>query len=251
MDSYSPATISEADAAAILARVSRYVATHSGPLSEKPLSPEGRDDAAGEIVADWIGADWDALQWTYLERTGRSLFSPSLSEMGQHLRAALFMAGRCRKRGWRADSASGLRGAREARRRSPEEFKGASMASNAPSPDRVAEAIESASGRLMLSKDAAASRSKAGKPLTVSGGVRSVPRDEARKRVRVEKTRNTTEVTLEIVSRLPDRTVIRLEKAVRYNFRRVGSVSNRAMPKTLKRLPEGTKPDTLREALEG
>jgi hypothetical protein len=251
MDSYNPATISETEAAAILARAKRYVVAHSGPLSEKPLSPEAQDDAAGEIVADWLGADWDALQWGHLERTGRSLFHASLTDMGQHLRAVLYIAGRARRRGWHPDTASGRRGAREARRRDPGDFQGASMASKAPSPDRVAEAIESATGRLVLSPEAAAARSKAGRPLTVAGGVRSIPRDQARKRLRVEKTRNATDITLEIVSRLPDRTVIRLERAVRYNFRRVGSISNRAMPKTLKRLPEGTQPESLREAIEG
>ena len=157
---YSPATISPADVLAVTGRIARYVKRHADRYAESPLSPEAQDDAAQEIITDWLAADWGQLEWLHLQRTGRALFSPDLSDLGAHLRAALYMAGRARKRRWHPDSASGQRGRAEARRRDPGEFDGAGQASRTASPDRIVAAAEEASGELVLSPAAVALRSR-------------------------------------------------------------------------------------------
>jgi hypothetical protein len=239
---YDPRTISETDAAAILARLARYVGRHGSPLSEAPLSPEAQGDAVGEIVCDWYGADWGTLEALHLQRSGRLLFSPDWSDLTCHLRAALYMAGRARRRRWHPDSASGQRGRADARRRDPGEFDGAGQASRSASPERIVAAAEEASGELVLSPAAVANRSRRRQPLRVRGVLRSIPRDYAAKRLRWTKRRNGSRILCHVDGRRDDRTLVRFERVTIYRFDREGSILNREMPRTIKR------PDVSRAA---
>lgn len=248
--SYDPAAMSAADADAIAARARRYCARHGSPYGETPIPGGDIDEAVQVILTDTLAADWTALEWTYLQRNGRTLFPADLSDLGRHMRAMLFMAGRARRRGW-VEAGPMRRAARaEARRRDMDDSRGAGMASRAPDPARVAEAIESA----------------------LRYGIRATPVDEQGKRLRWVKTRNTVGYTLDVVARHPDRTDIAIRAYTRYNFRRAGSVPlrrednahytpvygigrvvrsrpNPAMSKTLKRMPAGTTPAMLSEAI--
>lgn len=228
-DSYNPAAITETETLAILARIARYVRRHGSEYGEAPVPGGDHDEAVAVIVADWMGADWEALEWTFLQRNGRPLFSPDLSDMGRHMRAAIFMAGRARRRRW-MESGPMRRAARaESRRRDMDDSTGASMASRAPDPARVFWAVENAR----------------------VDGFRTIPDRFSRRRRREMKTRNTHGHTVEIVRRESDRTVITFAPWTRYNFRVVGDTSNREMPRTLRRVPEGWTRDTLREAVTG
>lgn len=229
MDAYNPATISNADTLAIIARVDRYIARHGSEYGETPVPGGDREEARSVILADWQGADWEALEWTYMQRNGRPLFTPDLSDMGRHLRAILFMAGRARKRGW-LEAGPMRRAARaEARRRDFDDSPGAGMASRAVDPARIVAAVEEAQRR----------------------GMTATPVDEQGKRLRWIKTRNTHGHYIEVIRREGDRTVIEFRPYTRFNFRRAGSIPARAMPKTRKRVPGGWTADTLREAITG
>lgn len=223
---YSAQAISREDSAAVVARIGRYVKRHGGAYCEYPLTPEGMDEAISQIVFDWQSADWIEMEWKYLVRTGRLLFDPDAEPIANHLRAALYCAGRCRKRGWRDASPEARRVARGERRRDREDFTGAGMASRSPSPDRIAMAIETAGME----------------------GLRSVPRREAAKRLRWAKTRNSGHYPRPVAC-FDDCTYIEWLPRQR-NFQRIGSVRNRATAKTLRRV-KGWSATQLREALTG
>lgn len=252
MDTYNPAIIGTYDAEAIMARVARYCRRHGSEYGETPVPGGDMDEAQAVIVTDWLTADWEALEWTYLQRNGRPLFTPDLSDMGRHLRAALFMAGRARRRGW-VEAGPMRRAARaESRRRDLGDSTGAGMASRAADPARIAAAVEDAQ----------------------RSGLRSTPDRFARRRLRWVKTRNTHGHYIEVVRREDDRTVIEFRPWTRYNFRRAGDLParvednahyipthgigrvvrsrpNPAIPKTVRRVPAGTTAATLREAITG
>lgn len=252
MDTYNPNAISDADTLAIIARVDRYIRRHGSEYGESPVPGGDREEARSVILTDWQSADWEALEWTHLQRNGRPLFSPDLSDLGRHYRAALFMAGRARRRGW-VESGPMRRAARaEARRRDMDDSTGAGMASRAVDPARVAEAVEEAQKR----------------------GMTATPVDDQGKRLRWVKTRNSTGYTVDVVRRESDRTVIDIRPFTRYNFRRAGTVPlrvednahyrpvhgigrvvrsrpNPAIGKTRKRVPAGWTADALREAITG
>ena len=226
---YDPATISSADMEAIIARVGRYVRRHGSEYGETPLPGGDQDEAQQVILSDWLSADWAALELTYIGRNGRSLFPPTLSETGRHLRAALYMAGRARKRRW-VEAGPMRRAARaEARRRDIEDSSGSGMASRAADPARLVAAVEEAQRR----------------------GVTATPVDEKGKRLRWVKTRNSTGYTVEVVRREDDRTIIEFREYTRFNFRRAGSIPARQMPKTRKRIPGGIDARAMMEALTG
>lgn len=243
-DSYSPTAISEADTAAILARIARYVRRHGSEYGETPVPGGDQDEAVAVIVADWMGADWTALEWTFLQRNGRPLFSPDLSDMGRHTRAALFMAGRAKRRGW-VESGPMRRAARaESRRRDMDDSQGSGMASRAPDPARVAAAVEEAYGK----------------------GLVATPVDYLGERLRWVKTRNSTRAWVTITAPAPAvysedgpityregaATGIRVESATVYNFRRAGKIPARQLPKTRKRIARALWiPEELREAITG
>ncbi|MFM2126077.1 MAG: hypothetical protein RL328_2528 [Acidobacteriota bacterium] len=252
MDTYNPATISTAEAMAIIARVDRYIRRHGSEYGETPVPGGDCEEARGVILADWQGADWEALEWTYVQRNGRPLFTPDLSDMGRHLRAVLFIAGRAKRRGW-VMSASDRRAARAAvRRREMDDSPGASMASRAVDPARIVEAVEEAQKH----------------------GMTATPVDDQGKRLRWMKTRNSTGYTVEVVRREHDRTVIDIRPFTRYNFRQIGkcplriednshykpvhgigrvvrSRPNPAIGRTRRRVPAGWTADALREAITG
>jgi len=228
MDTYSPCAISEADAAAIVERIARYARRHGTEYGETPIPGGDIDEAVAVIVADWYGADWTALELGYRLLNGVPLFEPSLSDMGRHVRAALFMAGRARKRGW-VEAGPMRRAARaESRRRDMDDSVGSGMASNAADPARIVAAVEDA-----------------------ARGLRSTPDRFARRRLRWVKTRDTHGVCIEVVRRLIDRTVIDFLAWTRYNFRRAGDMLNRDMPRTTRRVPAGWTADMLRRAITG
>lgn len=246
---YDPTTVSRFDAEALQARARRYVERHGSPYGEKPLPEPDREEAAAQIVADWFAADWDALQWEYALKTGRALFGPTLSGLGLHLRALLYMAGRSKRRGWKPEGWKGSRAVD--RRRDGEEFSGASADARALRPDAILAAAEGASGELLLSPAAVAERSKRRLPLRNRGGLQCIPRRFAEKRLRVQKRRNGSRILCHVLERLPDRTLVRFERVKHYRFERVGSIPNRDMPKSVKRPPKGFKAAEAREALQG
>lgn len=229
MDTYKPQTISEADTMAIIRRVDRYLQRHGSPYGETPIPGGDMEEARSVILADWQGADWTALEWTYLQRNGRPLFTADLSDLGRHLRAALFMAGRARRRLW-AESGPMRRSAdMEARRRDFDDSVGAGMSSRSADPALIAAAVESAP----------------------RSGFRTTPDRFRRRRLRWIKTRNSKGVYVEVVRREHDRTVIEFREFTRFNFRRAGDMPNRGMPKTSTRVPAGWTAAALREALTG
>lgn len=251
-DAYNPAAISDEDVRRIIARVDRYVKRHGTEYGEAPVPGGDMDEASAIIVADWQGLDWATVELTYLARNGRCLFTPDLSDMGRHLRAALFCAGRARRRGWVMSSSDRRARRADARRRDMDDSPGASMASRAVDPARLAAAVEEAEAR----------------------GLPCTSRRQRARRLRWVKTRNTHGVNVEIVARHADRTDVRFVEWTRYNFRRAGSdplrvednahyvptlgigrvVRSRPNPAQLpgrRRIPAGVTRNTLREAITG
>lgn len=246
---YDPKDISVADAQALQARARRYVDRHGSPYGEKPLSDVDREDVAAQIVADWFSADWEALQWEYTSKTGRALFNATLSALGMHLRALLYIAGRSRRRNWKPEDWKGARVAE--RRRDGAEYSGASADARALRPDAILAAVETATGALLLSPAAAQARSRAGLPLRQRGGLQCIPKRFAEKRLRVQKRRNGSRVVCHVLERQPTRTLVRFERAIHYRFERVGTIPNREMPRSVKRPPQGFEAPQAREALQG
>ena len=245
---YDPTTIAAADLNAILDRLDRYLNRHGAANGETPLTASMRDDVRQSILTDWIGDDWTAREFEYLSRNGRTLFPPTLSEMGQHLRAMLFHAGRARVRHWRQPGqAQGS--AADHRRRGLDDSRGAGMGSRSADPALIVSAVETASGELVLSQTAAANRSRRGLPNRRRGGLSAVPAKMAEKRVRWFKTRNSKGYTIDVVARYEDRTDIVVREYVRHNFERRGTITNRAMPRTVKKLPAGVTAADIRGAL--
>lgn len=226
MDTYNPQTIGRSDLDSILARVDRYVGRHGSAYGENPVPGGERQETAQAIVAEWQTADWTDLELKYLARNGRTLFGPDLSDMGRHVRAVLFIAGRFRRRRWTYAAADRRAGRAESRRRDMDDSRGVGMSSRSADPALIAQAIES------------------------SGGViRSTPDRVRRRRLRWIKTRNSTGWTIDVVRRLADRTDIEIRRHVRFNFKRIGDIPNRACWKTANR--HGWTPDQMREALTG
>lgn len=223
MESYNPATISSADLESVLARLDRYLRRHGSPYGETPIQADQLDDVRQSIILEWMADDWTRREFESLSRYGRSLFPPTLSTLGQHLRGILFHAGRSRRRGWRAEGAT----RRVAdRRRDPGEFRGIGSGSVSADPARIVSAVESVSGELILSPRAIRHRSRRGLPLKYSGGVSAVS-SKAPESFRVMKRRNTKGIFVRIVSRHSDRTCIEFAEWTRYNFERVGQVPHR------------------------
>jgi hypothetical protein len=237
---YHPNAIGGQEAEAVIRRVARYVRRHGSEYGEKPVPGGDIDEAVAVIVADWQLADWDAIELSYWERHGRLLFDPSHGDMAWHLRAVLFMAGRARKRGWATTSSDRRARRGEARRREMDDSPGAGMASRAADPARTVAAIEDA-----------------------ERGLRSVPDRFRRRRSRLVKTRNSSRVLL-VVTRRPVATVdgggrvrfgdgestgIAFERVTIHNFRRVGDMANRDIPKTVNRPPANVTREAMREAL--
>jgi hypothetical protein len=245
---YDPTTIAAADLDSILARLDRYLNRHGAANGETPLPESSREDVRQSILADWLGDDWTARDFEYLARNGRTLFPPTLSEMGQHLRAMLFHAGRARVRRWRqAGQAQGS--AADHRRRGLDDSRGAGMGSRSADPALIVSAVETASGELVLSAPAAANRSRRGLPLKYRGRLTAVHSADSDKRVRWFKTRNSTGYTLDVVARHEDRTDIVVRSFTRHNFERRGTVTNRAMPRTVKGIPAGVTAADIRGAI--
>jgi len=240
MSHYDPSTVSEADAAAVTARIDRYIQRHGSPYGETPVTDP--EEVRQGIVADWLTADWLTIELGVAARSGRLLFDPTLSDMGRHLRAALFMAGRSRRRRWHAEGDGVTTARQEHRRRDLDDTRGAGMASRSADPSLILSAVESA-----------------------AGGLRSVPDRARRRRLRMLKTRNSSRGLLTVTSRpaakldadgrvwypVGSYTGVQIERVTVFNFRQAGDTPNRQTPKTLNRLPEGWTPDTLREAIEG
>jgi hypothetical protein len=247
---YDPTTISAADLYAVMGRVGRYLARHGAASGETPLRPDMAEDVHQSIMLEWQGDDWTAREFEYLARTGRTLFPPTLSELGQHLRAALFHAGRARVRHWRQPGqAQGS--AADHRRRGLDDSKGAGMASRSADPALIVAAVESASGQLVLSRAAARGRSRRGLPLAYRGRLSAIHSADSDRRARWFKTRNSKGRTIDVVARHADRTDIAVTEFTRFNFERRGTVGNRVMPRTVKHLPAGTTAAMLREGLTG
>jgi hypothetical protein len=85
--SYNPLTVSDQTAAQILLFVRRYVAKHSQPECQYPLSPDAREEVTAQIVYDWQTADYE--EWT--------------PDNDQH--AAASHARKWRMRGWHGNTA--------------------------------------------------------------------------------------------------------------------------------------------------
>jgi len=235
---YDPKTISAADLTTLVGRLERYLNRHGSAQGETPLPESAREDVAQSILTDWLGDDWEEREAEYLCRNGRLLFNPSWSELGCHLRALLFHAGRARVRRWRQPGqAQGS--AADHRRRGLDDTRGAGMSSRAADPALVVSAVESASGELVLSQTAARNRSRRGLPNRLRGGLSSVPAKQAERRLRWFKTRNSVGYTIDVVARHADRTDIAITPYTRWNFQRRGTLRNRDIVKTVKRIPDG------------
>jgi hypothetical protein len=85
--SYNPLTISDAVAKQTMLFVRRYVAKHSQPDCQSPLSPDGREEVVARIIYDWQTGDYS--DWT--------------PESDQH--AAASHARNWRMRGWYGNTA--------------------------------------------------------------------------------------------------------------------------------------------------
>jgi len=244
---YNPAAISADELSAILARVDRYLRRHGSAYGETPIPADQLDDVRNDIILAWLADDWNAREFESLSRHGRSLFPPTLSTLGQHLRGVLFHAGRARRRGWRAEGAT--RRVAE-RRRDAAEFSGAGSASRSADPALILSAVESVSGELILSRRAAQNRTRRRLPLKYRGGVSVIPVD-APTAFKVMKRRNAGGYMLSVLARHPDRTAIQIERWTRFNFERVGQVSRRspARAKTRRTLPPGIGSAECREAI--
>lgn len=244
-DSYSPATIDSVTLAALLDRLARYLNRHGSRYGETPIPADSVEDVRQSILADWMADDWTGREFSILARTGRTLFPPTLSETGRHLRALLFHAGRARRRGWRAEGATKRIAER---RRDGGDFDGAGMASRAADPARIAAAVESVSGELLLSPAAALERSRRGLPLKYRGGVSIVP-DDAPARLRVMRRRGRKGFTIDVVARHDDRTDIEIREYREHRFERVGKVPNRAVVRSRRPLPAGVSAADVRAAI--
>lgn len=248
MSDYNPATISAADLDAVSARLDRYLRRHGSRYGETPILPDRFDDVRQSILADWLGDDWTAREWKSLERTGRSLFPATLSTLGQHVRAMLFHAGRCRRRRWR-ETGAGERVADGSRKsRNPDGFRGTGSASVAADPARIVAAAESASGVLVLSPAAERERVRRKLPTRYRGGLSYVP-DDAPSRLKWMRRRSATRYTLDVVARHADRTEIEIRSYRVHNFARVGKVRNRDTVRSRRPLPQGFGYGECREAI--
>jgi hypothetical protein len=245
---YDPKTIAAAEMDSILARLDRYLSRHGSSMGDTPLPESMRDDVRQSIILDWLGDDWTAREFDYMARNGRTLFPPTLSDMGQHLRAMLFHAGRSRVSRWRQPG-QGQGAAADHRRRDVDDSRGAGMASRSADPALILSAVETASGELVLSKSAAANRSRQGLPNRQRGGLSAVPAKSAERRLRWFKTRNSRGYTIDVLARHEDRTEIEIRRYDRLNFERRGTISNRAMPRIVKRMPAGVSAADIRAAL--
>lgn len=129
---FNPATITEAEAEAVLVTVSRYVARWSGPTDAHPLSPEGRDDVTAAIVGH---------VWT------RDYTDGSVRSLAQAVWQACKLWRRC---GWRANPDRWNEARRAARSKvGKAENRGAGKQGLADDPARIVAAVELAeSGRL-------------------------------------------------------------------------------------------------------
>jgi hypothetical protein len=245
---YDPTTIAAVDLETILARLDRYLNRHGAANGETPLPDSMRDDVRQSILAEWLGDDWTVREFDYLARHGRTLFPPTLSTIGRHLRAMLFHAGRARVRHWRQPGqAQGS--AADHRRRDVDDSKGAGMASRSADPARIVAAVESASGELLLSPAAARNRSRRGLPLKYRGRLSAVHSADSDRRLRWFKTRNSKGYTIDVVARHGERTDIAIREFTRYNFERRGAIGNRAMPRSRKTVPQEYTAAALREAI--
>lgn len=218
---YNPATIGT-DIAHVVARIERYCRRHGSQYGETPIPADCFDDVVQGIVADWLAADWLDVECRHLFKTGRLLFDQFAEPLSNHLRAALFIAGRWRKRFFRDTQR------KTATTIAPEAFSGASESAYAPDPARLFWAVENA-----------------------RDGLRSVPRDTGRDRLRWVKTRRTIRVQIVVESRHPDRTCIKFEKYAIHNYQPKGRLRNRDIAKTRKPLPKGWSREQLAEALNG
>jgi len=218
---YDPATIGT-DIAHVVARIERYCRRHGSPYGETPIPADCFGDVVQGIVTDWLATDWTEAEFRVLTKTGRLLFDQFAEPLVNHLRAALFICGRWRKRYFRDTQR------KTATTIDPEAFSGASESARAADPARLFWAVENA-----------------------RDGLRSVPRDSERDRLRWMRTRRTIRVQIVVQSRHNDRTEIAFERYAIHNYRLAGSIGNRQIGKTLKRLPAGWGREQLSEALNG
>lgn len=229
MDTYNPTAISAADVEAVLKRLDRYLRRHGSEYGETPVPGGDFEEARETIVEDWFSMDWPSMELTHYLRNGSMLFGPDLSDLGRHLRAALFCAGRAKRRGWHASGPARRAAHAESRRRDFDDSVGSGMASRAPDPARVAAAVEEAQKR----------------------GLAYTPEYQRPKRLRAVKSRNTHGWCIAVYRRTPERTDFEWLPWVRYNFVQCGTTPNRAMPKSRKRIGKETTAAQLREAITG
>lgn len=131
---FNPAAVTETEAAAVLVVVRSFVRRHSQPLSPHPLSEEGRDDVASQIVANVFTRDYE----------GSGVDS---------LAAAVWQAcGLWRRCGWRCDPTSWNERRRQARAAAkgdhPNPNERTCQGGGSDNPARIAAAIEAAAGGL-------------------------------------------------------------------------------------------------------
>jgi hypothetical protein len=205
--------------------IDRYIGRHGDLQNPAILPRSNREDMRQTIMADWMAADWTDLCIRHLSNTGRHIFPADGSPMDYHLRGALFMAGRARVRRWHGEDEGTT--IPSLRARGSTDFSGAGMGSRTASPDRILEAIETAT----------------------TTGIRPVSDRARRERRRQVRTRRSFQYIVNVVARYDDRTAIQIEKVAQYNFRQAGSVPNR---QTAKGKPCKASPsDKLREAIQG
>jgi hypothetical protein len=129
---FNPATITEAEAEAVLVTVSRYVARWSGPTDAHPLSPEGREDVTSAIVGHI---------WT------RDYADGAVRSLAQAVWQACKLWRRC---GWRASPEKWKEAMRAGRAKGGKlENRGAGKQGLTDDPARIAAAAELAAAGLL------------------------------------------------------------------------------------------------------
>jgi hypothetical protein len=160
-------------AANVLATVSNYVHKYSGPQSEAPLNPEAREETVSRIAFDVItGPDPEGdvplvrhvFRWCRLWRVRGWHGNTAADQADQRFRRRLRKA---------REDGRGFGPMQGAWDDCPS--NGASVDARLASPDRIVSAREEASGELVLSADAFATRKRRGLPVRLRGGCRYIP----------------------------------------------------------------------------
>lgn len=216
MEFRNPLTWPEWLAAMVLRLVGMYVYRWSNREAPNELSPEAREEISARVVFD--------------------IMTGGLVPDDMTLRHYVFaVCRRWRIRGWNGDCE--LDAARKRRERAnitgrtDTPFSGASSDSRMNSPLQILSTLEIATGELILSAKAVATREARGQCEFIRGGLHAVSDRQAKNRRKAVKSRCRIVTVCEIESRASDRTYITFRKIRLATTRHVGTIANRAIGK--------------------